>query len=182
VSPSSFLRHDVLTTWTTDQGLPQNFIRAITQTADGFIWVGTMNGLARFDGLRFRGFSKDGPSELQDNIVALAPDSSQGLWIATATCLFHYYDQRFQAILLRGTSHYRIEGMSSARGVWLFTGGKLFRSHGDSLEEHPIPATTHSYAISQKQQMVRFGSRTGNLFSLFATTQGPLVIPLLVPV
>jgi ligand-binding sensor domain-containing protein len=57
------LRQDVLTSWTTDQGLPQNFVRAITQTSDGFLWVGTMNGLARFDGLHFRGFAKDGPPE-----------------------------------------------------------------------------------------------------------------------
>jgi len=140
------LRHLVLTTWTTDQGLPQNFIRAITQTADGFLWVGTMNGLARFDGLRFRAFSKDGPSELQDNIVALAPDSSKGLWIATANCLFHYADQRFQPVLLGGNRHYRVEGMTQAAdgGVWLMAGGKLFRSHGIALEEHPLPATIHS--------------------------------------
>jgi ligand-binding sensor domain-containing protein len=170
----------VLTTWTTDQGLPQNFIRAITQTADGFLWVGTMNGLARFDGLRFRGFSKDGPSELQDNIIALAPDSSQGLWIATATCLFHYADQKFQPILLSGNPHYRVEGMTHAQdgGVWLFAGGKLFRSRGGSLDEHPLPATTHSMRDFAETKMARFGSRRGNQFSRFAGNAEPAHYPL----
>ena len=47
------LRNEVLSTWTTEQGLPQNFVTALAQTPDGFLWVGTLNGLARFDGLHF---------------------------------------------------------------------------------------------------------------------------------
>jgi len=140
------LRHQVLTTWTTDQGLPQNFVRAITQTSDGFVWIGTMNGLTRFDGLHFRNFSKDGPAEIQDNIVALAPDSERGLWIASATSLFHYTDQQFRPVSLRGSTHYQIENMIHAQdgGIWLFAGGNLFRSHQDSFEEHALPEAMHS--------------------------------------
>jgi ligand-binding sensor domain-containing protein len=70
------LRQDVLTSWTRDHGLPQNFVRAITQTADGFLWVGTMNGLARFDGLHFRGFAKDGPPGCRE---ISAPSKQRGL-------------------------------------------------------------------------------------------------------
>jgi hypothetical protein len=44
------LRQEVLTTWTTDQGLPQSFITAIAQTKDGFVWIGTMGGLAQYLG------------------------------------------------------------------------------------------------------------------------------------
>ena len=39
--------------WQTDDGLPQNSVYAITQTSDGYLWVGTREGLARFDGVRF---------------------------------------------------------------------------------------------------------------------------------
>jgi len=135
------LRQDVLTTWTTDQGLPQNFVRAISQTSDGFLWVGTMNGLVRFDGLRFRGFSKEGPSALQENIGDLEPDSGDGLWIATASGLIHYSHQRFQPVPLLGQSHYRIDAM--ARGwdgeVWIYCDGKLARSQGDQLQIRPLP-------------------------------------------
>ena len=139
------LRHDVLTTWTTDQGLPQNFIRAITQTSDGFLWVGTMNGLVRFDGIRFRGFSKDGPPELQDNIAGLVPDAANGLWVATATGLFHYAHQQFQSIALLGQPHYRLQAM--ARGVdgevWVYADGKLARTRNNTLEIKEIPAGAH---------------------------------------
>ena len=40
-------------TWTTDNGLPQNGVRQITQTPDGYLWFTTFDGLVRFDGVRF---------------------------------------------------------------------------------------------------------------------------------
>ncbi|MBV8896595.1 MAG: hypothetical protein JO051_08795 [Acidobacteriaceae bacterium] len=40
-------------TWRTENGLPQNSVHAITQTSDGFLWVATEGGVARFDGLKF---------------------------------------------------------------------------------------------------------------------------------
>ena len=39
--------------WTQEHGLPQDTIRAITQTTDGYLWLGTDEGLARFDGYDF---------------------------------------------------------------------------------------------------------------------------------
>ncbi len=43
-------------TWTTDNGLPQNGVRQITQTPDGYLWFTTFDGLVRFDGVRFTTF------------------------------------------------------------------------------------------------------------------------------
>jgi len=43
-------------TWTTDNGLPQNGVREITQTPDGYLWFTTFDGLVRFDGVRFTTF------------------------------------------------------------------------------------------------------------------------------
>lgn len=45
-------------TWTTDNGLPQNGLRQITQTPDGYLWFTTFDGLVRFDGVRFTVFNK----------------------------------------------------------------------------------------------------------------------------
>src|SRR5947207_7734427 len=42
-----------VTRWTTEQGLPQNRISCLKQTRDGYVWLGTWFGLARFDGVRF---------------------------------------------------------------------------------------------------------------------------------
>ncbi len=44
--------------WTTDDGLPQNSVYSITQTTDGYLWFTTLDGLVRFDGVRFKVFNK----------------------------------------------------------------------------------------------------------------------------
>jgi ligand-binding sensor domain-containing protein len=36
--------------WTAEQGLPDSSVTALAQTPDGYLWIGTYNGLARFDG------------------------------------------------------------------------------------------------------------------------------------
>jgi ligand-binding sensor domain-containing protein/signal transduction histidine kinase len=70
--------------WQTDEGLPHNLVRAITQTPDGYLWVGTRAGLARFDGLRFTRFDgRNTPALKNSNISALCVDRSGALWIGT---------------------------------------------------------------------------------------------------
>ena len=44
--------------WTTDNGLPQNSVPAILQTRDGYLWLATLGGLVRYDGVRFTVFDK----------------------------------------------------------------------------------------------------------------------------
>lgn len=53
--------------WTTDNGLPQNTIRDIVQTRDGYLWLTTFDGLARFDGVRFTVFDKGNTRGLSSN-------------------------------------------------------------------------------------------------------------------
>ena len=50
--------------WQTDDGLPQNSVYAIAQTPNGYLWVGTREGLARFDGVRFVTLGENAPPEL----------------------------------------------------------------------------------------------------------------------
>ncbi len=77
------LRHLTLSTWTTAQGLPQNFILAIDQTPDGFLWIGTKGGLARFDGLNFRtSFAHEIPA-LHSSVNGIAHDAAGRLWVTT---------------------------------------------------------------------------------------------------
>ena len=72
----------VVRSWQTEDGLPQNTVNAIVQTRDGFLWVGTSGGLARFDGVRFRKFGlHDGLRSVR--ISALVEDKQGALWIGT---------------------------------------------------------------------------------------------------
>ncbi|WP_456426273.1 two-component regulator propeller domain-containing protein [Rhodocaloribacter sp.] len=75
--------HDV---WTTDEGLPQNSVNALVQTRDGYLWMGTYEGLVRFDGMRFTVFDRQNTPAFRDNVVyALLEDHAGTLWIGTQT-------------------------------------------------------------------------------------------------
>jgi streptogramin lyase len=66
--------------------LPQSSIIALTQTRDGYLWLGTLNGLVRFDGVRFTVFDEGNTPELNSSrIVSLFEESSGNLWIGTET-------------------------------------------------------------------------------------------------
>jgi ligand-binding sensor domain-containing protein/signal transduction histidine kinase len=69
--------------WQTDDGLPQNSVYALAQTTDGYLWVGTREGLARFDGLSFTIPETPGAPELQRAWIAdLCTTRDGSLWIA----------------------------------------------------------------------------------------------------
>ncbi len=71
-------------TWQTDDGLPDNRVQAIAQTADGYLWVGTHGGLARFDGLGFTSLGAEtSPWLKKQSVGALCADHSGPLWIGT---------------------------------------------------------------------------------------------------
>jgi Two component regulator propeller len=50
--------------WQLEQGLPQISVTSIAQTPDGYLWLGTFNGLVRFDGVRFRVFDEGNTPDL----------------------------------------------------------------------------------------------------------------------
>src|ERR1019366_4323633 len=87
-----------VTHWTAENGLPQNTIKALTQTRDGYLWIGTLKGLVRFDGVRFKVFDHNSTPEMkQDAINDLALDAADGgLWIGTGDGLLHYRDHPFE--------------------------------------------------------------------------------------
>ena len=64
----------VVRAWQSDEGLPGNTVMGVAQTPDGFLWVATGNGLARFDGVRFQEFlpaeSAGGPGGVTTGLLA----------------------------------------------------------------------------------------------------------------
>jgi len=74
----------VLDHWETTEGLPEATVQTLAQTADGYLWLGTEDGLARFDGVRFSLITRATQASLPDNyILALYVDRRQRLWIGT---------------------------------------------------------------------------------------------------
>ncbi len=70
--------------WNTDNGLPHNSIFAILQTRDGYLWLTTLDGLVRFDGVRFTVFNVANTKGIPGNrMTALFEDREGALWIGT---------------------------------------------------------------------------------------------------
>src|SRR5262245_33275184 len=53
--------------WTADSGLPQNSVLSILQTRDGYLWFTTLDGLVRYDGVRFKVFDKGNTAGIGSN-------------------------------------------------------------------------------------------------------------------
>ncbi len=70
-------------TWDGSDGLPQIRIRAIVQTRDGYLWLGTANGLVRFDGINFTTFGIHTRSLKDNEIAGLVEGDDGALWIGT---------------------------------------------------------------------------------------------------
>jgi signal transduction histidine kinase/ligand-binding sensor domain-containing protein len=111
-------------TWQVEQGLPQNKVTAVVQTRDGYLWLGTYNGLARFDGVRFTVFNDNNTPELRSSRITSLFEADDGtLWIGTESGdVSQYQDGLFAAVPLRANwSGGKIYAISSdeAGDVWL---------------------------------------------------------------
>ncbi len=129
---SSYLRAD----FTVEQGLPDNEVNAITQTANGFLWVGTDGGLARFDGEHFTQIRlRAGKSkEIPVSFLLTAQDGS--LWVGTESGLAHippaaldHFDRSLVTMYHPGPGPSdRIACLIMRKGVlWVGTGRGLYR-------------------------------------------------------
>ncbi len=122
--------------WLTENGLPQNTVHAIAQTRDGYIWIGTEEGLARFDGIKFTVFDKQNTPQLKSNYIrTLLADRQGNLWIGTAEGLVRMLNGSFTLFTTNeGLPSDTIQAVHEDRegNLWVATatGLGLFRSGG----------------------------------------------------
>jgi signal transduction histidine kinase/ligand-binding sensor domain-containing protein/DNA-binding response OmpR family regulator len=124
--------------WNSDDGLPQNSVQALLQTNDGYIWIGTQEGLVRFNGLEFKVFTKTNTDAIRHNDVrVLYQDRAGALWIGTfGGGLVRYQDGQFTTYTAQsGLSNNSISAILQDRqgNLWVgtdnglneFVGGKI---------------------------------------------------------
>jgi signal transduction histidine kinase/ligand-binding sensor domain-containing protein len=122
--------------WTTRDGLPADDVQSIIQTRDGYLWIGTEEGLARFDGVRFEIFNKLGGQLPGNYVYCLFEDSKGALWIGTDGGLVRYYDGTFETIGKHvGLLGALVTGMGEDREgtVWVSASLKLYRYQAGSF-------------------------------------------------
>ena len=130
----------IIDVWGTEDGLPQSSVIAITQTRDGYLWLGTLNGLVRFDGLRFTVFDESNTPGLNSSrIVHLFEDRQGNLWIGTETAgVALVKDGRVTSLDIgRGSREARLLSAAedSTGAVWLYTAdGQLCRYRNGKVD------------------------------------------------
>ena len=126
--------------WGQQDGLPQDTVRSITQTPDGYLWLGTDEGLARFDGFEFTVFTKSNGDLPANSITALAASPDGALWVGTSNGLAEYRGKQFRTYTVRnGLPDNDITGLYSdhAGTLWIVAGIYLSRFQDGKFTTFP---------------------------------------------
>jgi ligand-binding sensor domain-containing protein/signal transduction histidine kinase len=163
-APNYFTR-----TWQVEQGLPQNKVTAVVQTRDGYLWVGTYNGLARFDGVRFTVFDENNTPELHSSRITSLFETTNGtLWIGTESGdVSQCKDGRFTSVPVRANWNdgkiYAITA-DDAGDVWLMNeAGELARVRDGKVLSPPSGVVAKVVSLVRGQDGTVWVDREGRV-------------------
>lgn len=164
---------------TTGDGIANNSIRHIFQDSKGFIWMGTLNGLSRYDGSSFVTFRPAGGDKLSladHRVRTLEEDKNGFLWISTSAQLYSCYDLKKDCFVdFTGCGEYNQyydRRMTTKNGdVWLWQEGngcrkvvyknETFTSLAFKKEKSNLPSNKVTYVFEDKQERIWIGTREG---------------------
>jgi len=132
--------------WQVENGLPQNEITSVVQAHDGYLWVGTYSGLARFDGVRFTVFdNKNTPALPSRRVTSLFESSDHRLWIGFENGgVAVFKDGTFSPVKISAPwARRKISGLTEdgAGEVWLLDASGLLARIRDGLVLSPQKGT-----------------------------------------
>ncbi|WP_300600104.1 hybrid sensor histidine kinase/response regulator transcription factor [Niabella sp.] len=155
---------------TSENGLSNNSVLSITQDAQGFIWLGTSNGLNRYDGSQIKTYmAGDDQSGLSsNNIIALFRDSRQQLWAGSSAGLNHYNDEKdnFEKIRLPVAAPVAINCIFEDRRqrLWIGTSKGLFALTGKKREKITCFVTPDKQNLAGSMIKTVFQDQAGNIW------------------
>jgi len=162
---------------TVSDGLPQNYIAAIVQDSNGFIWTATRNGLARYDGRKFRSFyyTPSAKGGLSSGIITnMWLDKKDRLWICYESGNLDIFDTGTEKVIAL-TSKKEFAGLKG-----LFKKGRSFAEAGEKYwllsitgEVYVIDKELGSLRHLPQKEFVQGIASTGN--SIVLTTQKELI-------
>ncbi|MEO1083950.1 MAG: two-component regulator propeller domain-containing protein, partial [Acidobacteriota bacterium] len=176
---------------TVDDGLAQSHVTGLVQDRTGYVWIGTSDGLNRYDGFTFETFRhrRSGPSPLRHNSVTALLETSDGvIWVGSRGGL-----DRFDPNLDRwSTTELTSEATALAEGprgeLWIGTVDGVYRLDGDDLrppaEEFPCATEVRSLAVDGREVWVgtvaglcRTSTVDGASFQMWSSETGDIPGP-----
>lgn len=124
--------------WETDDGLPDNNVTGVEQTPDGYLWVGTLGGLMRFNGSRFTEFSLQHLPNVANRLVRrMYLDHAGRLWLAMDRGSLACVSEKSAKVYTtaEGLPDGRVLAMAEDGNgtVWLAYSTGIFRIDGDQV-------------------------------------------------
>jgi signal transduction histidine kinase/ligand-binding sensor domain-containing protein len=181
LDPRKALTQYSTSTWTQQQGLPQDTVRAIAQTPDGYLWLGTDEGLARFDGYEFTVFNRDRRNLPANGVTALAAGQDGSLWIGTRNGLTLYREGRFRTYTHKdGIADDLIAGLFIDHSgiLWIVAGGNLSRFDGahfrNFMRQKDLPLLSVRSVAEDRQHNIIVSGNSG-VFRLAAGQFTPVL-------
>ncbi len=130
---SEFERRYVLTSWDTDAGSPFLAVTSTAQTPDGYLWLGSYEGLARFDGVRFQ-HEAQSVFPLDDVLVlCMVVDAEGSLWVGTSAGIWRWKHQSWEQFTPTTGLVYSIAA-DPRGGIVALVGREVVRWNGNEFE------------------------------------------------
>jgi signal transduction histidine kinase/ligand-binding sensor domain-containing protein/CheY-like chemotaxis protein/HPt (histidine-containing phosphotransfer) domain-containing protein len=141
LDPSLLPSQYVLDNWQIPDGLPQSTAQAVARTPDGYLWIGTQEGLARFDGAKFTVFdSGNEPAIPNKDICALLVDRAGRLWIGTRSGVAVIEHGHFRTVAVGPLKHAFVRAFAEGRNgrIWVGTEAGLIEIQGDGATSFDV--------------------------------------------
>lgn len=117
----------------TSNQLPNSTVKCIAQDDNGFMWVGTFDGLCRFDGVHFTVFRHDfdGVSSLSKNQITSLLPVAEGIWVGSEYGLFFFsfFDQHFHSCFMRNSKNEEKQVQGYVHDIFIQDGQLYALSH-----------------------------------------------------
>ena len=162
--------------WGAEKGFPRGPVYVITQTSDGYLWIGTEKGLVRFDGWNFRLFQQSNTTAgIRGPVLGLTANIHDDLWMRLQSgSLSRYHDGKFDDVSF-GWEHPEVAVTAMCRGkdgqalFWGIVSGTFEYREGAFSKLASTPAGLNLLVISLAQMQdgrIWMGTRDTGLFQL----------------
>ncbi len=173
LQPDKAFRDYVRDTWGVEHGMPQVSVMSIAQDDDGYLWLGSQGGLARYDGVRFVRYGQQDAPELGSQVLALHAGADGRLWIGTSQGLLVHRDGHFTRVPLVSAPD-QAQGVFPVRAIIAGDDGVLvagpdgvYASDGTRMSRlHPLDGP--AWSLLRRDDGLWVGS-TGQVFRLDST-------------
>lgn len=162
--------------WSTENGLPQNSVHQIFQSNDGYIWIATEDGIARFDGIDFKIFNHENvPAFTSSDTCCIVEDAHGALWIGTSDGLVQYAKDTFR--------HYPLTDVVVSLAIGddgdlvVLSGNGLLRFDGKNLSPLALPSSATPIALAKAADGGLWIASTAGVFEYWHGNFRPVSLP-----